>query len=417
MKKLICICLILCMAGSLFACGNNDTGEETSGGGQSRDYPVTVSGVTIQKAPRAVAVLSAALADVIVACNYEVLVEARSADCLQPEVALKPDVGNPVAPNVDVMLEQGVEVVLTDMPPEGEAKTRLEEEKIPVVVISPAVSRADFERLYTEVCSVLNGGKTGYEKGVETSDTIFLSLDGIGRMIPDAEVPPTACYVYNVEGEVATGDTLAGTLIEMAGGLNIAADNVDHIMDGDQISIANPAYIFCAEGVKDSIVSGSRFGDVEAVKNDRVYELPAHLMQWQGKTVIEAVSTLAKLMYPSLDGASSAAGSSETGEESSAPPEPSSTEPEPPSQPESSEAATSTPTYTTLRPGDESAEVKAMQERLKALGYLSGEPDGKYGSGTESAVSDFQRKAGIDADGVAGAKTLQRLYADDAPRA
>jgi len=417
MKKLISVCLILCMAVSLSACGNENTGEESSGG-QEREFPVTVSEVTIQKAPQSVAVLSASLADVIVACKYEVLVGARSADCLQPEVALKPDAGDPGTPDMEVLLEQGVEVVLTDAMPEEAVKTRLEEAKIPVVVIEPAVSRADFERLYTEVCSVLNGGKTGHEKGVATSDTIFLSLDHIGRLIPNSDVPPTACYVYNAEGEVATGDTLAGTLIEMAGGLNIATDNVEHIMDGDQIAIANPAYIFCAEGVKDSIVNGSRFGGVDAVENDRVYEIPSHLMLWQGKTVIEAVSTLAKLMYPSLDGQSEAETSSSEKEASSEPPETSGKEPEESSrEPESSSAVSSNTTYTTLRPGDENAEVKALQERLKTLGYLSGEADGKYGSGTETAVSKFQSKAGITADGVAGAKTLEKLYADDAPRA
>lgn len=67
-------------------------------------------------------------------------------------------------------------------------------------------------------------------------------------------------------------------------------------------------------------------------------------------------------------------------------------------------------TFTTLRKGMEGEDVKTMQTRLIELGYLSGVADGKFGRDTFSAVYAFQKANGLVRDGVAGAKTLSKLY-------
>ena len=58
--------------------------------------------------------------------------------------------------------------------------------------------------------------------------------------------------------------------------------------------------------------------------------------------------------------------------------------------------------------------VKALQNRLKSLGYLSGKADGNYGESTRAAVVAFQVQAGLKADGKAGTSTLNKLYSQDA---
>lgn len=77
-----------------------------------------------------------------------------------------------------------------------------------------------------------------------------------------------------------------------------------------------------------------------------------------------------------------------------------------------------TPTPTpdpTLKSGVESEEVKKLQERLGALGYLKiSEYTTKYGPATQRAVTLFQKQNGLSADGVAGAETIARIYAEDA---
>ncbi len=73
----------------------------------------------------------------------------------------------------------------------------------------------------------------------------------------------------------------------------------------------------------------------------------------------------------------------------------------------------------TLKLGMKGSEVKAVQKRLKALGYLTtnSQVNGYYGEATEDAVEEFQRRNGLSADGTVGAKTLEKLNSSSAKKA
>lgn len=62
-----------------------------------------------------------------------------------------------------------------------------------------------------------------------------------------------------------------------------------------------------------------------------------------------------------------------------------------------------------LKQGSTGDVVKKIQTKLKNWGYYTGKVDGIYGSGTKAAVKYFQRKNGLTADGIVGAKTLAAL--------
>lgn len=66
--------------------------------------------------------------------------------------------------------------------------------------------------------------------------------------------------------------------------------------------------------------------------------------------------------------------------------------------------------YVTLRLGNIGALVVALQQKLKDLGYYTGEIDGMYGEGTENAVKDFQRDKGLSQDGEASPAVLLTLF-------
>ncbi len=78
-------------------------------------------------------------------------------------------------------------------------------------------------------------------------------------------------------------------------------------------------------------------------------------------------------------------------------------------------APTATPSV--IKMGDDNDAVKALQSRLKELGYYSGSIDGDFGGGTEEAVRLFQSQSGLDADGIAAEKTLGLLFSADAKQA
>ena len=70
-----------------------------------------------------------------------------------------------------------------------------------------------------------------------------------------------------------------------------------------------------------------------------------------------------------------------------------------------------------LKAGAEGQAVRALQKRLRQLGYYSGAVDGSYGRETENAVMAFQLSRGLKADGVAGTNTLALLYGSSATAA
>ncbi len=63
----------------------------------------------------------------------------------------------------------------------------------------------------------------------------------------------------------------------------------------------------------------------------------------------------------------------------------------------------------TLKQGSRGEQVKTMQTKLKNWGYYNGSVDGIFGKQTKTAVILFQKKNGLTADGIVGAKTLSAL--------
>ena len=68
----------------------------------------------------------------------------------------------------------------------------------------------------------------------------------------------------------------------------------------------------------------------------------------------------------------------------------------------------------TLRFGAKGTAIKTLQTKLKSLGYYKSTIDGVFGTGTLTAVKNFQTRNGLKADGVVGESTLKVLYSSSA---
>src|SRR5687768_15219828 len=64
-----------------------------------------------------------------------------------------------------------------------------------------------------------------------------------------------------------------------------------------------------------------------------------------------------------------------------------------------------------LKPGSAGPDVKALQQKLKALGFDPNGVDGNFGPGTDKAVRAFQQANGLGVDGEVGPGTLAALDA------
>ncbi len=63
-----------------------------------------------------------------------------------------------------------------------------------------------------------------------------------------------------------------------------------------------------------------------------------------------------------------------------------------------------------IRIGMKGAPVLKLQERLAELGYEVGKVDGDFGPKTFAAVREYQEDKGLTVDGIAGLKTLTRMF-------
>ena len=72
--------------------------------------------------------------------------------------------------------------------------------------------------------------------------------------------------------------------------------------------------------------------------------------------------------------------------------------------------------FSSIKRGDSGDSVVEIQKRLSDLGYLNSSVDGKFGSGTEQAVKDFQGANSLSASGVVDESTYNILFSSGAKR-
>lgn len=400
---LLCIALTVSFA-FLGGCGRKN---DISSGAGTNDFPVTIDNVTISSEPTGTAVLSPNAADVVLALGYEINLKAKSADCTQTDLSALPNV---TANDADKIKGCGANLVLADPSLKADQKAALEKAGITVVTLTPASSRADLSRLYSQVGAAMKGAVTGYKKGQAIANGIFETIDDITRAIPQKVASPTAVYLYSVQGLAATGDTIAGGLIKAAGLQNIADSATKSQYPISDMLVADPTYIFCAKGLKAEIMKSPQYSRLSAVKNKQVYEMDPNFMNLQGEQMVNAVSFMAGTAYPQLLQGTASDGTSE------APSASSSASSRSTSSSSASSSSSSMNTSQTLRTGMKGNDVLKMQNRLLELGYMFVKPSGLFADGTEQAVKDFQYLNGLPSTGIADPATLQKIFSSSAKK-
>lgn len=358
---------------------NND-----SESGNGNEYPVTVGSVTFKNSPNGVVVLCDSTADIILASSLEAKLTGRSEECTQEELSVLPVVGSKSSPDVNKIVELGAELVFADSTISKEAVQQLESKDVTVLTLEPAKTTAELEDLYVSICSVLAGETTGGERGKTAINNVLSTFDDLlATLKSDSETIFSVCYIVDEDFNAITSESFGNQLIKYTNSRNVAESAETSFIDN--IKLANPQYIFCANGLKDKIVSDERFSSTSAVKDENVYEMDYTYMTRQGTTMIDSVLYMAKIMYPHLaTNDSSSTASSETSSDSS-----SASSDSQASSVVSSNSST-IPSNMTLKYGDENEYVKILQQRLDELGYMYYEPTGYYGASTQQAVSDFQ---------------------------
>lgn len=399
-KKIISTILSLLIILSFSSCKKSDSQHID-------EYPVTVSGVTIQKSPEKVVILSDSLADIILALELENKLIARTDECTQEKLATLPSIGSIQNIDLNKISSYSPDLILADKTIENNLLEKLQTLNIPVICLEPATKRESFITLYQDLGSILAGAQTGKTLGENTANNILMTLDDINRIIPKKGVLTTACYFYDSNKKIASGDTLASMLLELSGATNIAKGSTNFNIDTTALKISNPNFIFCAENTKNDLLADSTIASLQAAQNGNTFEMDKSLMTRQGHTVVDAVTFMASKMYPEI--ATSNSSKSDNNETSS--------NQENTSQAESnSTESIAEKTYENIQisNGDVNDDVLKVENRLDELNFMPTKPDNVFNEYTVRAITDFQYINGLNATGEANKETLELLFSDHA---
>ena len=408
-----------------------------------------LANITISKAPDRVIVLSDSIADILVSCGFIKKIEGRSDECTQEEISGVKTVGSKLKPDLEKISALSPDVIFADSDMPKEQLTKLNESGFTVITFVPATSMSGISDLFGNIGAVMAGETTGREIGEERAETLSVTMDDLQRLIPESKVLVTACYLYDEKGTSLKDDTPSGKLFEYLNAVNVCKAGVADDEAFNALKLANPQYIFCDIGVKDKIMKSELFKDFSAVKNKQVYELSSELFSRQGNSLVEALTDMIEIMYPSVsinpedptkrtESSKAETSKAETSkaetskaETSKAETSKAETSKAETSKAETSKAETSKATTSKVKAdtslkitkdmffefGDIKDDIKKVQNRLEALGYFNEEKSGYYGEVTQKAVKAFQKANKLTQSGNCDYKTLTLMFSAKAKAA
>ncbi len=264
------------------------------------NYPVEVSNVKFVSAPSGVVCYSSTFIGIIYAMGYQKQLIGRTANCDYSEAEEIRAFGTADNPSIDLIKGNPVDVVLTDETMPQSSLEKIEAENVPVVVIPKATGRASMVEMYGAIGAVFQGGNKGYNRGRDIANGIFSQLDDIARLVEEEEVWNTSVILSSDLGTFATGDTLISTVLECAGGFNVAKDSENGEYSLSDLMRSDPDVILCPFGVEQRLRAKSSLVGVPALDNFRVYEMDMTVFDDQYQGVLKGAWRMAKILHPEV---------------------------------------------------------------------------------------------------------------------
>ena len=332
--KFISLILVLTLLMVLAACqqssqdlGNNDSGEEKivntedeAGEDTEKDteegvdgdigrdgqtsYPLTITDsfhreITIESEPKRIVSLSPAITEIVYALGKGDNLVARTDYCDYPEEAAELEsIGELMDPNIEKIVELEPDLAIASAHFQRETLKKLEEAGIKVVIL---YGEESFEGAYfaiEAVGKVLNAQDAASQivAGMKaTVEEVVQKVEGRER--------PSVYYVvgFGEWGDYTAGrDTFVGQLIEMAGGKNAADDIEGWNYSLEKLIEKNPDHFICSksDNHKEELKLAENYKDLDAIANDRIYEIDKNKLEIQGPRLADGLRELAQYLHP-----------------------------------------------------------------------------------------------------------------------
>lgn len=427
MKKIVSVFLASALAASTCA--------GLAGCSGDNNYPVSVADVTIETEPKDIVVLSDETADIISYLGYAGKMAGRSDEVNQNFLSVVPSVGSAQTPDVATIISYATDIVFSDDTLDEASKKELTDAGILVLNIASPETATELETVYLTLGKILGGAVDGAQKGSDSYKELTDKMKAC-KVEGNNSISKTICYLYLNGDKLNTlhSGTYGDMLLGYTGAVNAAVNVSESEIDTKILKIANPDYILYADDATLNFIKNEPdLKGLKAVKNNQTLMVSKEEISRMGTTSLLTLNKIMNFMYPdrlkkNTESTSASVAPSAAQGATTATKAESSTQATTATKAESATQATTAANGSvesqynikvsglTLKLDDENNNVKAMQQRLFDLGYITDKENitGYFGEITQKAVKDFQKASGLTQSGTADSKTLTALFKSDA---
>ena len=216
-------------------------------------------------------------------------------------------VGNFNEPNLEVIASLDPDLILATGGVLGETITTLREMDYPVAVLDPTTVDGVIDNIET-------AGKLTNKNTEATAiiNDITSRIAAVETTVATAESTPTVYYeVWYDPTSLWTSGSLSwqNELIEIAGGVNLFVDeDLEYFQSSAEAVIdRNPDIMIVPEehgvnfwGSFEDIKDRPGWDSINAIQNDRIYDIDSDLLARAGPRIAETIETLAAVFHPEL---------------------------------------------------------------------------------------------------------------------
>ena len=294
MKKTLIVLLMLI----LVVTGCNSTPKNTG-------YPVTVNEISFKSPPKRVASFSAAITEQMFLMGYGNKLVATAEGSHIPEAGGEIlDCKNIYNPDVDLLIKQKVDLVLTTTElPESEVK-KLQKAGITVLTLK---APTNVEEIYSNL-STLATLFEGAEKATLRLEQLEFFGNAMTQQINNGTTsafldagftsPPTALWIIN-EKNVATGDSLEGEFLTDMGFLNVAQSYENYIVPEGEKSNFKPDYLFYSDTLDiEKLKASDWLKGSNAVAKDALYPVDVTAFERKSPRMFTEMFSIIQAVFP-----------------------------------------------------------------------------------------------------------------------
>ncbi len=301
-KLLICAMLLFSILMLTVACGQSDIDADNESNAEavneSKVY-VDVLGreVEISEVPERVVSLTPAATEIMFALGVEDKLVGVTEYCDYPAEALnKPKMGDFENPNIELVIDAEPDLVFVAAWIQIELVDRLEQLGSKVFVL-------DAETIDQVIKNIrMTGEIMGVSENANLiADDMQERVDRVLEKVKDLEKPLVFYEVWDDPLMSAGPGTFIHSLIEMAGGINMAEDT-DTLYPrlSMEILVERDPDVYIANDVHNSrdIMARPGYDSLRAVQNERVYTIEDDLVTLPGPRIIMGLEKMAKIIHP-----------------------------------------------------------------------------------------------------------------------